>query len=149
MMSETLFGGAERTPDKTGQPQRPLWEAMRRGFSGRCPHCGEGHLFSSFLKSVECCPACGEEMHHHRADDLPAYLVIAVVGHVVVGAFMAVEAATTWPMWLYLAIWIPATVLMSLLLLQPTKGAVIGLQWALYMHGFNGDHEEAETHPEL
>ena len=29
------------------------------------------------------------------------------------------------------------------------KGAVIGLQWALYMHGFDGKAETLETHPEL
>ena len=37
----------------------------------------------------------------------------------------------------------------SIALLQPVKGTVVGLQWALYMHGF-GDAEDAiETHPEL
>ena len=27
------------------------------------------------------CPVCGEEFHHHRADDGPAYLTILIVGH--------------------------------------------------------------------
>ena len=35
---------------------------------------------------------CGEEIHHHRADDLPAYLVVVIVGHIILGAFMGVEA---------------------------------------------------------
>jgi uncharacterized protein (DUF983 family) len=34
---------------------------------------------------------------------------------------------------------LPLTALMSLALLQPVKGAVVGLQWALRMHGF-GDN---------
>ncbi len=38
--------------------------------------------------------------------------------------------------WLQLAVYLPLTFL-SLALLQPVKGAVVGLQWALRMHGFD------------
>ena len=87
-------------------------------------------------------------MHHHRADDLPAYLVVVIVGHVILGAFMGVEATSTLSTWQHLAIWVPLTVVMALGLLQPVKGAVVGLQWALYMHGFGGEDDALETHPE-
>ncbi len=144
-MDARKFGGAAAT--KT--TDRPLWQAMKRGFLGRCPKCGEGRMFARFLRIAERCDACGEEFHHHRADDLPAYLVVVVVGHVIVGAFMGVEATTTLSTWQHLAIWVPITILSALALLQPTKGAVVGLQWALRMHGFGGSAEELETHPEL
>ncbi|MDN2564746.1 DUF983 domain-containing protein [Aquibium sp. A9E412] len=143
-MSEHTFGGQAAS----ARPQRPLVPAMRRGAAGRCPRCGEGRLFGRFLKSVESCDACGETIGHHRADDLPAYLVIFIVGHIVVAAFMGVEAATDWSSWLHLALWVPLTVALSVALIQPVKGAVIGLQWALYMHGFGGEHAALETHPE-
>ena len=135
-----------------GQPagdQRSLMQAMGRGFMGRCPHCGEGRLFGRFLKVADSCAACGEEYHHHRADDLPAYLVILVVGHVVVGAFMGMETMFALTTWQHLAIWVPITLIMTIGLLQPTKGAVVGLQWALRMHGFSGKPDTLETHPEL
>lgn len=144
-MTEHVFGGETHTR----RPARSLLESMRRGFLGRCPNCGQGRLFRAFLKTANECPACGEEFHHHRADDLPAYLVIAIVGHVVVGAFMAVEAATIMPLWGHLAIWAPITIAASLALLGPVKGAVVGLQWALYMHGFGGENDQLESHPEL
>jgi uncharacterized protein (DUF983 family) len=35
-------------------------------------------------------------------------------------------------------VWLPATLLASLWLLPRVKGALVGLQWALYMHGFDG-----------
>jgi uncharacterized protein (DUF983 family) len=38
----------------------------------------------------------------------------------------------------HLMIWLPLALIMALGLLQPIKGAIIGLQWALYMHGFDG-----------
>ena len=135
-----------------GQPaagDRSLMQAMGRGFKGRCPHCGQGRLFRKFLKVADSCEVCGEEYHHHRADDLPAYLVILIVGHVVVGAFMAMENIVTLTTWQHLAIWVPVTLVMTIGLLQPTKGAVVGLQWALRMHGFSGKPEILETHPEL
>ncbi len=73
---------------------------------------------------------------HHCADDFPAYLVIAAVGHVIVPAILAVETAYAPALWLQLLIWLPVTTLSALALLQPTKGAIVGLQWQLGMHGF-------------
>lgn len=117
---------------------RPLRQSLWRGFLGRCPKCGEGRMFRKFLKVADACPVCGEPLHHHRADDLPAYLVIAVVGHVVVGLMLWVEQAYHPSMLVHVALWVPLAVVMSLALLQPTKGAVVALQWHAGMHGFPG-----------
>lgn len=144
-MEEQVFGGENHSR----RAARPLWEAMKRGFLGKCPHCGEGRLFASFVKTVDRCEVCGEEIHHHRADDLPAYLVIVIVGHIVIGAFMGVEATVDLSLLQHMLIWVPVTFLTALALLRPVKGAVVGLQWALYMHGFDGNSETLETHPEL
>lgn len=115
---------------------RPVWPAMRRGFFCRCPHCGEGRLFGKFLKVVPECAACGTELHHHRADDMPAYIVMFIVGHVVVSALLAAEMEANWPTWVHVALWPSLALVMSFALIQPVKGAIVGLQWALRMHGF-------------
>lgn len=144
-MQDQVFGGEHHT----GRPARAVWPAIVRGFRGKCPNCGEGRLFKAFVKTVDRCKHCGEDIHHHRADDLPAYLVIAIVGHIVVGAFLGVELMVDWTSWQHLALWLPITLILSLALLQPVKGAVVGLQWALYMHGFGSEAEKLETHPEI
>ena len=144
-MTEQVFGGEHHT----GRPARSLGQAMWRGLRSRCPNCGEGRLFRSFVKTVDDCEICGQHLDHHRADDLPAYLVVFIVGHVVVGAFMGVEAGSDMALWQHLAIWIPLTILACVALLRPIKGAIVGLQWALYMHGFGGEEDRIETHPEL
>ena len=64
--------------------KRDLWTALKRGFRGRCPRCGDGKLFRAFLKVDDHCSACGQDFTPHRADDLPAYLVIIIVGHLLV-----------------------------------------------------------------
>lgn len=117
-------------------PAVSLGLAMWRGFTMKCPSCGKGHLFGRFLKVVDQCSACGEAYTAQRADDLPAYLVIVVVGHAIVPAILAVETLYAPPYWLHALIWLPLTLLSSLALLQPTKGAVVGLQWQTGMHGF-------------
>jgi uncharacterized protein (DUF983 family) len=117
-------------------PSISLPKAMLRGFTMKCPNCGQGHLFSGFLKVADHCEVCGEDFTPQRADDFPAYLVIVTVGHVVVPALLAVEMAYAPPAWLQLAIWLPVTLFSALGLLQPTKGAIVGLQWQTRMHGF-------------
>jgi uncharacterized protein (DUF983 family) len=129
------------TRDGAAVEKRDIWTAMKRGFFGRCPHCGEGKLFRAFLKVNDHCSACGQDFTAQRADDLPAYLVIVIVGHIVVPAALWIETNYSPAVWLQLAVYLPVTFLSSLLLLQPVKGAVIGLQWALRMHGF--DENEA------
>ena len=61
---------------------------------------------------------------------------------------MGVEATSTLSLWQHLAIWVPLTIGLPLGLLRPVKGAVVGLQWALYMHGFGGEADQIEAHPE-
>jgi uncharacterized protein (DUF983 family) len=114
-----------------------LSTALWRGFTMRCPNCGEGHLFGRFLKVVPECPVCGEDFSHQRADDFPAYLVIIVIGHLVVPAMLVVEEVYAPPVWLQYLIWLPFIAFGALALLQPTKGAVVALQWQLGMHGFD------------
>lgn len=134
------------TPSTAAPEKRNLWNAMLRGCCGRCPNCGEGKLFRAFLKTADCCSECGQEFSHHRADDLPAYLVIVVVGHIMVPLALWIETNFSPSVALQLSIYLPLTLIFSLLLLQPVKGAVVGLQWALRMHGF--DENEAESEPD-
>jgi uncharacterized protein (DUF983 family) len=122
---------------RLGAPAETSWEAIRRGFCGRCPNCGRGHMFGRFLKVADRCEACGEELHHQRADDFPPYVVIAVVGHIVVGLALSIEMDFTPPTWVLFAICLPLTVGLAVGLLQPVKGAIIALQWFLGMHGFD------------
>ena len=122
--------------------KRDVWQAMKRGFRGRCPRCGEGKLFRAFLKTADSCSVCGQDFTPHRADDLPAYLVIVIVGHIVVPLALMIETNYSPPVALQLAIYLPITFFASLVLLQPVKGAVVGVQWALRMHGFDEENPE-------
>jgi uncharacterized protein (DUF983 family) len=117
---------------------RSRWLSVRRGSSGRCPHCGEGRLFRAYLKPVMTCPVCAEDLSHQRADDFPPYITMVIAGHILVPLMLTMQMLTDFSVATYLAIYLPVTVIAVFGLMQPVKGAVIGLQWALRMHGFDG-----------
>jgi uncharacterized protein (DUF983 family) len=117
--------------------------AARRGFIGRCPACGQGRLFRRFLKVADRCEACETEFHHHQADDFPPYIVMFIVGHLVVYGILQAENRFEVPLWVHLAVWPALTLVLAVGLLQPVKGAVVGLQYALGMHGFGAARDAA------
>ncbi len=116
--------------------ERPTKQAMARGFRRRCPNCGEGHMFVSYLKVADSCPVCREELHHHRADDGPAYLTILIVGHLL-GFAMHFAWVKFRPEPLVMAtVFTIGCTALSLYLLPRLKGLIVGIQWAKRMHGF-------------
>ncbi len=134
------------TPAATA-PERDITTAALRGLRLRCPKCGEGRLFRAFLTVNNYCPVCHEALYHHRADDAPPYVVITIVGHIIVGGMLFVEKAYRPELWVHVALWIPLTIAMSLAMLPNIKGALIGFQWALRMHGFDPNSPEALESP--
>jgi uncharacterized protein (DUF983 family) len=139
---ETVSAPKTWNADSVQPAKRDVWTAMKRGFRGRCPRCGEGRIFRAFLKVADECTVCGQDFSGHRADDLPAYLVIVIVGHIVVPLALMIETNYSPPVALQLAIYLPVTFIASLALLQPVKGTVVGVQWALRMHGFDEQNPE-------
>lgn len=132
--------------EMTVPTERDSFAALMRGFFCRCPNCGRGKMFSAFLKVRNRCEACGEDLHHQRADDAPAYFVILIVGHIVVPLSLAVETAFAPAYWIHLSLWLPLTLGLSIGLLQPIKGGIVAWQWAHRMHGFDPDAERDDAH---
>lgn len=130
----TMKYGGEGAPERP--QERPLARSIKRGLACRCPNCGEGRLFRAFLKPVDHCAVCGEDYRPQRADDLPAYIVIVVVGHVLMTGYLLTDMVWRVSPWVHVAVWVPLAILAAIITIQPIKGGVIGLQWAYRMHGF-------------
>lgn len=114
-----------------GEAERSLRSGILRGAARRCPNCGKTALFRGYGTVVETCPSCGQEHGLYRSDDAPAYATIFVVGHLVVPLMLMVYMRTNWETWVHISLWLPITLILTLLLLPPIKGGIIGLQWAL------------------
>ena len=99
------------------------------GLAGRCPNCGEGHLFDGFLKVSRSCEACGFDLSSADSGDGPAVFVILVGGFLVAFAALFTEVAVHPPVWVHLVLWLPITVIVCLALLRPFKGAMLAAQF--------------------
>ena len=99
------------------------------GLAGRCPNCGEGHLYEGFLKVSRSCEACGFELAKADSGDGPAVFVILIAGFIVAFAALITEVAVQPPVWLHLVLWLPATLIICLVLLRPAKGLLLASQF--------------------
>lgn len=113
--------------------EKSILTGLKRGLSRRCPNCGEGRLFTKYLKIRRPCEVCGADNTIYPSDDFPPYLTILITGHVLVPLFILTDRAYAPPLWLESVIWLPATVIMCLALLPSMKSATVGLCWATNM----------------
>jgi len=107
-------------------PQAPI----ATGLKGRCPRCGEGRLFSGFLRVGDSCPSCGLDFAFADSADGPAVFAILIVGFIVAGAALVTEIAWQPALWLHAVLWGPLVVGLSLAFLRPLKGLTVALQYA-------------------
>ncbi|SDM70171.1 Uncharacterized conserved protein, DUF983 family [Methylobacterium phyllostachyos] len=111
---------------RTFSPPPPIPTGLR----GRCPRCGEGHLFNGFLALRPSCEACGLDYSHFDSADGPAFFVMSIVGLVVVGLALWLEITYEPPIWVHALVAVTMSVGLSLMLVRPLKGLLIALQYS-------------------
>lgn len=116
-----------------------LSSALWRGAKGHCPRCDSARLFRAYLKPVDTCPSCGQDWTLQSADDFPAYISILVSGHLMAPIIIYLMNGTNLSSTALAALIVAIAVVMTIGLLQPSKGAVIAAQWWLGLHGFKPD----------
>ncbi len=109
----------------------PLLLAVGRGVRGVCPNCGRSPLFIGFLRVVSACPTCPAPLGQVRADDMPPYVVIALVGHIAVASVLVLESLVTLSVAAECAIVLPLATAAAFALIRPVKGGVVGLMLKL------------------
>lgn len=92
-------------------------------------------MFSGYLKLSDRCDRCSERLGHIRADDIPPYVTILLVGHLIVPMVLLVYQNWQPPTWLSMTVWPLLTLALTLALLPVIKGAVVGLMWSLRLRG--------------
>ncbi|MBC6983443.1 DUF983 domain-containing protein [Caulobacter sp. 17J80-11] len=109
---------------------RSLLTGLKRGLKHRCPNCGEGRLFTGYLKVRGTCEACGHENGRYPADDAPPYFTILIVGHLFIAPVLLFDFVWTASPVLVVGTVVPALAVVTLTLLPFVKGAVVGAHWA-------------------
>ncbi len=105
-----------------------LW----RGALMKCPRCGDGDVFKSYLKRQDACPNCGESFEGLDADDGPAWLTIALVAHIVVPLLIFLERGELMPYWQELGVLVTVTIVCTLVFLPICKGFFIAALWLFH-----------------
>lgn len=103
---------------------------LKRGLARHCPNCGEGHLFSGYLKVQPTCEACGHDNSAYRADDGPAYFTILIVAHLFVAPLLLFPVIWQAPPLLVVPGALIPLGLLTLILLPRIKGGFIGVLYA-------------------
>jgi uncharacterized protein (DUF983 family) len=125
------------------EQSRNIKKALKNGWKQKCPKCGCGSLYYAYLKTKNKCIVCEQEIHHHRADDGPAYLTILFVGHVLAPFLVPLYKNFNPDPLVVATSFSILAIAMSLYLLPRLKGAIIAYQWAKYMGGFNIKNDAA------
>jgi uncharacterized protein (DUF983 family) len=106
-------------------------DPLLAGLAGRCPHCAQGALFSGFIKVAERCAVCGLDLSPADSGDGPVVFILLIVGAVGCAGLFFTEIALHPPVWVELAIWLPATAVLTLLALRPLKGLMLAQQFRM------------------
>ncbi len=117
-------------------PDRDTRQASIRGWKRTCPNCGKGPLLQGYLKVRDTCAVCGEALHHHRADDGPAWLTILIAGHLMAPLMLFVFEMWRPEGWMMAVGFSAVFTVLALYLLPRIKGGFVGFQWAKRLHGF-------------
>ncbi|WP_284211077.1 DUF983 domain-containing protein [Methylobacterium brachythecii] len=99
------------------------------GLRGRCPRCGEGHMFNGFLSFRPSCEVCGQDFSAFDSADGPAFFVMSIVGVVVVGLALWIEITFEPPIWVHALVAGSLSIGLSLALVRPLKGLLAALQY--------------------
>jgi uncharacterized protein (DUF983 family) len=99
------------------------------GLRCRCPRCGEGHLFESFLKLAPVCEACGLDYGFADPADGPAFFVMSGVSILVMALWAVWAVLVQPPLWAQFAVVVPALVGGCLATLRPVKAWLVAEQY--------------------
>ncbi|MBO1076707.1 DUF983 domain-containing protein [Roseomonas marmotae] len=99
------------------------------GIRGRCPRCGQGHIFAGFLRLAKRCEVCGLDMSFADPADGPAFFVMSIVAVPVTIFAIWLELGYEPPFWVHLLTTFPLLIVSSMLLLRPFKGWLVCSQY--------------------
>ena len=107
----------------------PRLEPYDVGVRGRCPRCGQGHMFEGFLKLKPACEVCGLDYSYADPADGPAFFAITFA--CLPSALFAVwlELAYQAPYWVHAVTTLPLMIATLLPPLRPLKGWLVASQY--------------------
>mgnify|MGYP001764935243 CR=1 FL=1 len=110
------------TETQTTKGQPGLVEAALLGL---CPECGTKTLFSGPAKFSQRCGQCGLDYTAFNVGDGPAAFLTMGLGAIVIVLAVLLEIYVHPPFWVHAIIWVPLTIVLVILSLRVSKGALL------------------------
>jgi uncharacterized protein (DUF983 family) len=118
-----------RTNKMSSDDKWPPLPPVQTGIRGRCPRCGQGHLFSGFLTLRPSCEVCGLDYSFADPADGPAFFVICFACIPSVALALWIEVAFNAPYWVHIFTTLPFMLLTCIPPLRPLKGWLVASQY--------------------
>lgn len=107
----------------------PPLPPSQTGLRGRCPRCGQGHLFQGFLTLRRQCEACGLDYSFADTADGPAFFIMLIGGVPCMGFAVWLQMTFDPPVWVHLLTTLPVMLLFCLPPLRLMKGWLVASQY--------------------
>ncbi|ESQ89112.1 hypothetical protein ABAC460_13665 [Asticcacaulis sp. AC460] len=95
---------------------------------GRCPICGKGKLFTSYLKVAQACAVCAADFKAADTGDGPVVFVILIAGFAACIGLLVSFLAWNWSPVMLLSVWPAFAVVLALALMPVLKGLMVAVQ---------------------
>lgn len=112
-----------------GGKRWPKLDPLKTGPLGRCPRCGQGHIFKGFLKMRDHCEVCGLDYSYADPADGPAVFVQLFACAPGVIFTLMLEIMMSPPLWVHFAVSLPVLIVTTVLPLRPLKGWLVASQF--------------------
>jgi uncharacterized protein (DUF983 family) len=88
---------------------------------GLCPNCVNSSTFTNLFITKKKCEKCSENYSGYHLGDADTFFVILIVGIIIMGGVLYTEFNYKPDLVIQLIIWVPMTILLSLLIKRPVK----------------------------
>jgi uncharacterized protein (DUF983 family) len=119
----------------------PPLSPIGTGIGCKCPRCGRGSLFAGLLDVRDHCLHCDLDLTPHDTGDGATVFVILILGAITVVLALLLETVLEPPIWVHLVVWIPVISILSVALLRPFKGILIGMHYKNLRHKYEHGHD--------
>jgi len=101
------------------------------GIKGRCPRCGQGHLFraGTFLKIGTKCEICGLDYSFADPADGPAFFSVMIMAFPITAFALWLDGTYQPPIWVHVVTSVPLLLILCILPLRPLKGWLVCSQY--------------------
>ena len=119
----------EPTTNDAGGGGAKLPPPIDSGLHGCCPRCGAKTLFRTFLAFADTCANCGLDFREFNVGDGPVVFLTLGIGTIITILAVVVELAFQPGFLIHALLWIPLSLVLTVLTLRVAKGWLLALEF--------------------